>query len=58
MSKKNLFEKKEKDLTMSVHYTIRRSLVKKINSDAKEYNLSASKIVDTIIADYYERNKK
>lgn len=43
---------------MSVHYTIRRSLVKKINSDAKEYNFSASKIVDTIIADYYEWNKK
>ena len=58
MSKRNLFEKKEKDLTMSVHYSIRRSLVKKINTDAKEYSLSASKIVDTIIADYYERTKK
>ena len=58
MVKRELFKKKEKDLTISTHYTIRRSLVEKINSDAKEYNLSASKIVDTIIEDYYKNIKK
>ncbi len=58
MAKKELFEKKEKDLTVSMHYTIRKSLVEKINKDAEEYNLSASKVVDTIIADYYDNVKK
>ncbi|WP_406617878.1 hypothetical protein ACJA27_03310 [Mycoplasmopsis lipophila] len=58
MIKKELFKKQEKDLTVSTHYTIRKSLVEKIINDSKEYNLSASKIVDTIIANYYENIKK
>lgn len=55
MFKKELFKKKEKDLTQSVHYTIRRSLIKKVIDDSKKYNLSASKIVDTIIGEYYNK---
>lgn len=51
--KKNLFWKKEKDLTVSTHFTIRNSIVKKINEDSKKFNISKSKIVDTILAEYY-----
>lgn len=56
--KKQLFEKQPKDLTTSAHFTIRRSLLKKINNDSKEFGISASKVVDTIIADYYNSIKK
>lgn len=56
MPKKELFIKKEKDLTVSVHYSIRKSLVKKVELDAKKYNITKSKIVNTILDDYY-RNK-
>lgn len=57
MSKRVLFEKREKDLTVSVHYTIRKSLVEKIKNDSKKYNLSESKIVNTIIDNYYNKLK-
>ena len=51
--KKELFEIKPKDLTKSVHYTIKGSIVNKVKSDAKKYNKSASEIVNTILNDYY-----
>ncbi|VEU79342.1 Uncharacterised protein [Metamycoplasma cloacale] len=57
MAKKELFTKKEKDLTVSVHYSIRGSLVKKVEEDAEKYNITKSKVVDTILEDYY-KNKK
>ncbi|WP_162847757.1 hypothetical protein [Mycoplasma anserisalpingitidis] len=52
--KKNLFKKQEKDLTVSVHFSIRGSLVKKIENDSKKYNITKSKIVDTILWEYYK----
>lgn len=58
MKDKELFKNIEKDLTISVHYTLKSSLVKKINNDAKKYKLSSSKIVNTIIEKYYENLKK
>ncbi len=57
MSKKELFKVKEKDLTISVHYSIRGSLAKKVENDAEKYNITKSKIVDTILEDYYKENK-
>lgn len=54
MAKKELFTKKKKDLTVSVHYSIRGSLAKKIEQDAEKYNITKSKIVDTILEDYYK----
>ncbi len=57
MSKKELFKEKEKDLTTSVHYSIRGSLAKKVENDAKKYNITKSRIVDTILEDYYKEKK-
>ncbi|MDD7912454.1 hypothetical protein, partial [Metamycoplasma hyosynoviae] len=54
MQKKELFTKKEKDLTVSAHYSIKGSLVKKIEKDAEKYNITKSKIVNTILEDYYK----
>lgn len=54
MAKKELFTKKEKDLTVSVHYSIRGSLAKKVEEDAKKYNITKSKVVDTILENYYK----
>ncbi|MBU4690911.1 hypothetical protein [Mycoplasma zalophi] len=49
----------ELGITPSYHLNtdgvINRTLIKfKKNNDSKEYNLLAPKVVDTIIADYYE----
>lgn len=54
MSKKELFKIKEKDLTIGVHYSIRGSLAKKVEEDAEKYNITKSKVVDTILEDYYK----
>lgn len=54
MNKKKLFKKKEKDLTVSVHYSIRQSLVKKVKEDSEKYNITKSKVIDTILEDYYK----
>lgn len=56
--KKNIFTVKEKDLTKPVHYTIRTSLVKKILRDSKKYKISASKVVDTILYEYYKNEEE
>lgn len=52
-----LFKKKEKDLTVSVHYSIRGSLAKMVEIDAKKYNITKSKVVDAILENYYKNNK-
>lgn len=54
MNKKGLFVKKDKDLTVSVHYSIRGSLAKKVEEDSKNYNITKSKIIDAILEDYYK----
>lgn len=54
MHKKELFIKKEKDLTVSVHYSIKGSLVNKIKKDAEKYNITKSKVVNTILEHYYK----
>ena len=54
MVKKELFTKKEKDLTVPVHYSIKCSLAKKIEEDAEKYNITKSKVIDTILEDYYK----
>lgn len=51
--KKNIFTKQTKDNTVPVHYTIRGSLVAKVLEDSKKYNMSASKIVEAILNEYY-----
>ena len=50
--KKDIFE--EKDLTTSVHWTIKKSLVKKIKKIAKEKELSCSKVVSKILEDFFK----
>ncbi|MDC8921954.1 hypothetical protein PR257_02905 [Metamycoplasma hyosynoviae] len=35
-------------------YSIKGSLVKKIEKDAEKYNITKSKIVNTILEDYYK----
>ena len=57
MSKKELFKIKEKDLTTGVHYSIRGSLTKKVEEDAEKYNITKSKVVNTILEDYYKEKK-
>ncbi len=54
MAKKELFTIKEKDLTVSVHYSVRGSLAERVEQDAKKYNMTKSKIVDAILEDYYK----
>ena len=57
MSKKELFKIKEKDLTTGVHYSIRGSLAKKVEEDAEKYNITKSKVVNTILEDYSKEKK-
>lgn len=52
--KKDILKNVKKDLTISMHYTIKRSLVEKVRQDAKKYNLSESKVVTLILAEYYK----
>ncbi|QJG66670.1 hypothetical protein HGG64_03135 [Mycoplasma phocoeninasale] len=53
--KKEIFDIKEKkDLTVSVHYTIKSSLVKKVKEIAKEKNISDSKVVNTILEEFFK----
>ena len=56
--KKNIFTVKEKDLTKPVHYDIRTPLVKKNLRDSKKYKISASKVVDTILYEYYKNEEE
>ncbi len=53
--KKDIFEnQKNKDLTVSVHYTIKSSLVQKVKTISKEKNISESKVVNTILEDFFK----
>lgn len=52
--KDNIFKNIKKDLTISCHYSIKQSIVELIKKDAKDNNLSESKIVNTILENYYQ----
>ena len=57
MSKKEWFKIKEKDLTTGGHYSITGSLAKKVGADAETYNITKSKVGNTILWDYYKSNR-
>lgn len=54
--KEDIFNKikKEKDLTISSHWTIKKSVIEKIKKLSKEKNMSESKIVNTILENFFE----
>lgn len=55
--KKDIFEHEEKkDLTVSVHYTIKESIVNQIKEVASKKNMSDSKVVNTILEDFFKNN--
>jgi predicted DNA binding CopG/RHH family protein len=51
--KKDIFDNKKKDLTISCHFTIKESIVKKIKKTAKDNGISESKVVNTILEEYF-----
>lgn len=55
--KKDIFDQKDKkDLTVSVHYTIKESIVNEIKKVAFKKNMSDSKVVNTILEDFFKNN--
>lgn len=54
--KKDIFDiKEEKDLTISAHWTIKKSIVEKIKQIAKDKKMSDSKVVNTILEDFFKK---
>lgn len=51
--KKDLFKDGEKDATKPLTITLRGSLIDKVKADSKRTGLNVSKIIDTILDDYY-----
>lgn len=54
MKKQALFQIKKKDLTASTHFSLQKSIISKLKEDSKKYNISVSKIVNTILTEYYK----
>ena len=53
--KKDIFDiKEEKDLTVSAHWTIKKSVVEKVKQIAKDKKISDSKVVNTILEDFFK----
>lgn len=53
--KKDIFDiKEEKDLTISAHWTIKKSIVEKVKQIAKDKKMSDSKVVNTILEDFFK----
>lgn len=53
--KKDIFDiKEEKDLTVSAHWTIKKSVVEKVKQIAKDKKMSDSKVVNTILEDFFK----
>lgn len=54
--KKDIFDiKEEKDLTISSHWTIKKSIVEKIKKTAKNKKMSESKVVNTILENFFKK---
>ena len=52
---KDIFDiKEEKDLTVSAHWTIKKSVVEKVKQIAKDKKISDSKVVNTILEDFFK----
>ncbi|QJR43694.1 hypothetical protein HLA87_02790 [Mycoplasma miroungigenitalium] len=52
---KDIFDiKKNKDLTVSVHYTIKSSVIEKVKKIAKEKSMSESRVVNTILENFFK----
>ena len=53
--KKDIFDiKEEKDLTISAHWTIKQSIVNEVKKIAKEKKMSDSKVVNTILENFFK----
>jgi hypothetical protein len=44
----------EKDLTRPVNWSIRGSLLDKVNAEAKQSNITSSKLINLILESYYK----
>jgi len=51
---KDIFRDRDRDLTISTTYTIKKSIVDKVKIDAKKNNLSSSKVISLILENYYK----
>lgn len=52
---KDIFDmKEEKDLTVSAHWTIKKSIVEKVKKISKKKKMSDSKVVNTILENFFD----
>lgn len=54
--KRDIFDtKEEKDLTVSAHWTIKKSIIEKVKQISKDKKMSDSKVVNTILENFFKK---